>query len=126
MGASLRQFPLVEPTLPAPALRKVRDAVLRHIDFDLNRRTDEDDKAPPTEWEAVVYARCDGWSPLDLVWAVTLYFQVQAAWREIETALSPEEVAELVAWGRRQAEVIPGIRPERVEPPPTPIRLRED
>lgn len=122
---SLVRYPSVEPDLAPGALAKVHEAVRRHIDHDLNQNTIVADREPLTEWEEVVYARCDGWSPFDVMSETAYYFQVQAAWRAIEAELRADEVASLVEWGRRQAAVLPGVRPEEIAPPPTPRRLRQ-
>lgn len=126
VGATGEDIPLADPRLPAAALRRVRDAVLRHIDFDLSDRLADEAEEPQDEWEEVVFARCDGWTPLDVLLGDVDYFQVQAAWREIEEVLSPDEVAALVDWGRRQAPAFLGMRADRIAAPPSPIHLRED
>ncbi len=112
--------PLVEPGLPVEALRAVRRAVRDHIDPHLDVRSDTADALPRSAWDEVVYARYDGWSPLDEVYAIVSYYQVLGAWRAIEAALSADELAALVEWGRRQAAVLPGMRPDEIAPPPTP------
>lgn len=122
-GSSAR-YPTVEPALSPEALRAVHEAVRQHIDPGLNEWSYAADTAPLTPWEAVVYARCDGWSPFDVMSEVAYHFQTQAAWEAIEAALAPDELEALVDWGRRQAAVLPGMRPERIAPPPTPRRPR--
>lgn len=122
-GHSVR-YPSVEPELSPDALDTVYRAVTRHIDVDLNPRSIAADRAPLTAWEEVVYARCDGWSPFDVMSETAYHFQTQAAWQAIEDALTPGELAALFELGRRQAAVLPGMRPEEIAPPPTPRRPR--
>ena len=114
----------VEPDLAPDALAKVHEAVRRNIDDDLNQNSIEADREPLGEWEKVVYARYGNNSPFDTMSETAYFFQVQAAWRAIEAALTPDEVASLVEWGRRQAALLPGMRPESITKPPTPRRLR--
>ena len=120
VGHSSRRYPLLETGLSPAALGHVRAAVGEHIDWDLNRLSIDADQAPLTPWEEVVYARCDGWSPFDVMSEIAYSFQINAAWEAIEKALSLDEMAALVGWGRRQAAVLPGMRPEEIAPPPTP------
>jgi len=123
--APAARYPTVEPALSPAAVERVRQAVLRHIDFDLNERSYADDRRPLSPWEQVVYARYEGDnSPFDTMSETAYYFQVQAAWAAIEAGLTPTEVERLVDWGRLQAAVLPGMRPDRIAPPPTPRRPR--
>ncbi len=119
------RYPTVEPALSPAALDTVQRAVLRHIDFDLNERSYADDRQPLSPWEEVVYARYEGDnSPFDTMSETAYYFQAQAAWSAIEAELTPAEVERLVDWGRLQAAVLPGMRPDRIAPLPTPRRPR--
>ena len=120
------QYPDVETAMAPAALRAVREAFRHHVDATLNQRSIDADRAPLTPWDEVVYARYDGFggenpcSPFDTMSEVAYHFQVQAAWKAIEDALAPDDIEALLDWGRRQAAVMPGMRPERIAPPPTP------
>lgn len=123
--APAARYPTVEPALSSAAVEKVQRAVLQHVDFDLNERSYADDRRPLSPWEQVVYARYEGDnSPFDTMSETAYYFQAQAAWSAIEAALTPAEVERLVDWGRLQAAVLPGMRPDRIAPLPTPRRPR--
>lgn len=113
---------LVRPELPPEALDAVRRAVHDHVDRHLIPKIDTADAAPLSPWDEWVYARCDGWSPLDVLWGLVSHYEILDVWRAVEAALTEEEVAALVEWGRRQAAELPGMRPEEVAPPPTPRR----